>query len=446
MAHDPRLLLVSAALATVVAGLLGCGSSSSSNGASATPGFATTVVIGDSLSAGFQNGSLLDSQQPNGWASLLAKQAGFKLVLPLIAPPGAPAVLQLVSLGPPPVTKQESGTSSGRDNQTAQPYDLAVPGHTLADVINRTPVLVPASDEDVITDAVLELPLGDNRSQMNEAIHLKPTVLFIWAGNNDALGADIAGTPAAMTPVATFTQEYQQLITTLHTQTKATLIVANIPDVTEVPYLTPAALIIGEVSAASGLPQAVVAALLGIEPGDLVNTTGLSQVQAAIAALKQGQAPTPLTDAGFLNAAEIAQVQSTVDQYNAVIAQQVSAAGGILIDMHALFQNVGQTGVTINGFLATTTYLGGLFSLDGIHPTNTGYALLANQYISTINAGLKTSITPVDVSSIASADPLFPPNIKVTGAATRIPLAAARQADTLISARKSLTRTVPAQP
>jgi lysophospholipase L1-like esterase len=446
MPHDQRLLLASAALATVIAGLLGCGSSSSSNGGSATPGFATTVVIGDSLSAGFQNGSLLDSQQPNGWASLLAKQAGFKLVLPLIAPPGAPAVLQLVSLGPPPVTMQESGTSSGRDNSTAQPYDLAVPGHTLTDVINRVPVLVPASDEDVITDAVLELPLGDNRSQMNEAIHLKPTMLFIWAGNNDALVADIAGTPAVMTSVSTFTQEYQQLITTLHTQTKATLIVANIPDVTEVPYLTPAALIIGEVSAASGLPQAVVAALLGIQPGDLVNTTGLTQVQAAIAALKQGQAPTPLTDAGFLDAVEIAQVQSVVNQYNAVIAQQVSAAGGILIDMHALFQSVGQTGVTINGFTATTAYLGGLFSLDGIHPTNTGYALLANQYIGTINAALKTSITPVDVASIASADPLFPPNIKVSGAAVRIPLAAAQQADALISPQISITHTLPGKP
>jgi hypothetical protein len=114
--------------------------------------------------------------------------------------------------------------------------------------------------------------------------------------------------------------------------------------------------------------------------------------------------------------------------------------------MHALFQSVGQTGVTINGFTATTAYLGGLFSLDGIHPTNTGYALLANQYIGTINAALKTSITPVDVTSIASADPLFPPNIKVSGAAVRIPLAAAQQADALISPQISVTHTLAGKP
>src|SRR5712691_7987587 len=48
------------------------------------------VVVGDSLSAGFQNGSLLDSQQPHGYASLVAKQARVDLPLPLIAAPGIP--------------------------------------------------------------------------------------------------------------------------------------------------------------------------------------------------------------------------------------------------------------------------------------------------------------------------------------------------------------------
>src|SRR3954454_3045116 len=198
MSCHPRLVLASTALSLSVALVIGCGSSKKNT--SSTPGFETTVVIGDSLSAGFQNGSLLGSQQPNGWASLIAKQAGFKLPLPLIAPPGAPAVLQLVSLGPPPVTRQASGTSPGRDNPTVQPYDIAVPGQNLVDVIDRVPVLVPTSNEDIITDAVLALPLGGNKSQMNAAIHLKPNAVFVWAGNNDALVADIAGTPALMTP------------------------------------------------------------------------------------------------------------------------------------------------------------------------------------------------------------------------------------------------------
>ncbi len=58
------------------------------------------VAVGDSLTAGVENFSLLDSQQPHGYASVIAKQAGWPLVLPLVPPPGVPNVLQLVSLGP----------------------------------------------------------------------------------------------------------------------------------------------------------------------------------------------------------------------------------------------------------------------------------------------------------------------------------------------------------
>lgn len=429
--------LAVALCATAFAGIAGCGlfdnSSNSSGGGTpaSPPSFATTVVIGDSLSAGFQNGSLLDSQQPHGWASLVATQANVPLALPLIAPPGAPAVLQLVSVGPPPVIQQESGVTTGRDDTDTQPYDLAVPGHLLSDLINTAPALVPTTDEDIITDLVLGFPLGNSKSQMNEAIALNPTAIFICAGNNDALEADESGMPASMTAVAAFTQEFTQLLTTLRAQTRATLIVANIPDVTTIPYLTPAATAIATVATQTGISQAQAAADLGIADGDLLNATGQSEVQTAISQIQQGQTPTPLTDSGFLNAAEIAQIQATVDQYNSAISQQVAAVGGVLVDIHAFFQSL-QSGITINSYNATPAFLGGLFSLDGMHPTNTAYALIANQYIDALNASAKTSIPEVDVSAVAAADPLFGPNIAPAGTSASIPLNAARRTDALI--------------
>jgi GDSL-like lipase/acylhydrolase family protein len=430
-----QAVIITLCAAAALAGLEGCGLFNSLTGSGGTttsaPSFVRTVVIGDSLSAGFQNGSLLDSQQPNGWASLMAKQANFPLALPLIAPPGAPAVLELVSVGPPPVIQQESGTTIGRDNLSTQPYDLAVPGHLLNDVINTTPVLAPTTDEEIITDLVLGFPLGDTKSQMNEAIALNPTAIFVWAGNDDALQADESGVPSSMTSVAAFTQEFTQLLSTLHTQTKATLIVANIPDVTAIPYLTPAATVIATVATETGLSQAQAAVDLGLADGDLVNATGESEAQTAIHQIKQGQMPTPLTDSGFLTASEITQVQTTVDQYNSAISQQVSATGGILVDIHSYFQTL-QSGVTINSYEATTAFLGGIFSLDGVHPTNTGYALIANQYIAALNSSAKTKITEVNVSAVAAADPLFGPNIKPAGASVSIPLNAAHRMDTLI--------------
>ena len=429
-----RALLVSS---LALAALTGCGffdsSSNNGGGTPATTSFATTVVIGDSLSSGFQNGSLLDTQQPNGWASLVATQAKFNLPLPLIAPPGVPAVLELVSVGPPPVTQQVSGTSTGRDNTSLQPYDLAVPGHKLNDLINAAPTSLPTTDEDIITDIILGYPAGNNKTQMNEAIALNPTALFVWIGTNDALDADSSGTPSSMTDVATFTQQFTQLLTTLRAQTKATLIVANLPDVTTIPYLTPADTVTAEFATEVGISQAQAEADLGLQTGDLVNATGLSQVKSALAAVQKGPTPTPLTDSAFLTPDEATQIQATLAQYNAAIQQEVAVTtGATLVDMHGFIQGLVQNGVTINGYHATTGFLGGLFSLDGEHPTNTGYALIANQFIDTLNANLKTTIPDVDVTTIAAADPLFGPNIKPVGTAASIPLAAARRTDQLL--------------
>lgn len=406
-----------------------------SGSAPATPSFTKMVVIGDSLSAGYQNGSLLDTQQPNGWASLIAKQAGTQLPLPLISPPGIPAVLKLVSVGPPPVVQQSSGTSSGRDDATVQPYDLAVPGHKLNDLINAAPTVAPTTDEDVITSLILGLPVGNSKTQMNEAVALNPTVLFVWIGNNDALIADTAGVTTTMTDLTTFTQQFHQLLTTLRSQTHATLVVANIPDVTTVPYLTAGATAIAQVATATGISQAQAGADLGIQPTDLVNSTGMGQVQSAITAIKQGQTPTPLTDSGFLNAAEITQVQSMVASYNSAISTEVTADGATLVDIHGFIQGLVQNGATVNGYHATTAFLGGLFGLDGLHPTNTGYALIANEFIDTMNASLKTSVADVDVSTVASADPLFGSNIKPTAGVVSIPANASQSVDALTARR-----------
>jgi len=157
-------------------------------------------------------------------------------------------------------------------------------------------------------------------------------------------------------------------------------------------------------------------------------------VETAISQIKQGQTPTPLTDSGFLSVAEVAQVQSTVDQYNSAISQQVAAVGGILVDIHSYFQTL-QSGITINNYNATTAFLGGLFSLDGTHPTNTGYALIANQFIGALNSTAKTNIAQVNVSAIAAADPLFGLHVS-PGEAVGIPLVAARRTDALIKGCK----------
>ncbi len=398
----------------------GSGSHGTGSHSSNAGNFTTTVFIGDSLSAGFQNGSLLDSQQPNGYANLIAKQAGFKLALPLIAPPGAPAVLQLVSAGPPPVIQQASGVTTGRDDVTVQATDLAVPGQLLTDLINREPVAAPTTPEDIITDLVLGFPglaQGKQYTQLQWAEHLRPTTLFVWIGSNDALLAVDSGKPASMTPPAQFATEFTQMMQALQANTTANLIVANVPDITLVASLTPGSVVLAEYSQSSGIPVAQLSAELGIQATDLVNATGMSEIQAILSGKQAG----PVDDSGFLSAAEVATVQQTIQQYNSAIAQQVTAAKATLVDVNAALTQLKNNPPTIDGVQPSFAFLGGFFSLDGVHPTNTGYALLANIFIDRMNAALKTKIADVDLSAVASADPLFPTNLPKTGQARTIP-------------------------
>lgn len=398
-------------------GVSGCGSSSMTAPQNAG-NFNTTVFIGDSLTAGYQNGSLLDTQQTNGYANLIAQQAKFVLALPLIASPGAPNVMTLVSPGPPPVTGilDPGQTTTGRDDYTLQATDLGVPGALVNDVMNTPPVLLPATAEQEITELVLGFPGITNNvenTQFQWAVALNPTTIFVWIGNNDALVADETGMPSSMTPLATFTTEFTQLMTSLSKQTNANLVVSNIPDVTLVAYLTPAAEVLAEASAETGMPAAALSQILGIQPasstyaGDLVNPTGLAEVPLI---LTGKQAP-PITDSGFLSAAEVVQVQQMVLSYNEVIQQQASAAGATLVDFHTVFAQTAASGLTINGYTGNFSYLGGMFGLDGVHPTNTGYGVVANAFIDAMNANLKTSIPDVDLAAIAAKDPLWPVNI-----------------------------------
>jgi lysophospholipase L1-like esterase len=407
--------------------------------------FSNTVFLGDSLTAGFQSGSLLDSLQVHGWAPLVAKQANFNIVQPLIAYPGAPNVLQLVSVGPPPDittvcppsgTPGVCATTTGRDNFATQVTDLAVPGAVLNDVMNTAPQVNPAAGSEAqLVQLVLGFPglgYGQSLSQSGFAIQAQPTTIFLWIGNNDALVADETGMPSSMTPIATFTTQYQALITQLTTLTQAHLVIGNIPDVTKVPYLTPAALVLGEYSEATGLPTSVLSGLLGIVPGDYVNPTGLAEIPLILGGQQQG----PITDSGVLSAAEVVTVQAQVVAYNQVIAAQAKAANATLVDINTLFNQLFTTGLTINGYTGNASFLGGFFALDGIHPTNTGYAVIANSFIDTMNTAFSSKIPDVALGPVAAADPWWPPNIVPAARAMMIPASAGKSVDDLFLGRK----------
>jgi hypothetical protein len=355
------------------------------------------VVVGDSLLAGYQNGSLMGSQQTNGIAALIARQARTDLALPLIAEPGFPNVLTLVDAGPPPVIQPASGASTGRVDIFTQTLDLAVPGHRVIDALEKRPDF----PVDSMTDLVLGFPGllgGISRSQVEWAEALEPTTILVWIGNNDALNAAIAGDPVALTPVGEFETAYSNLVKRL-AATGATVVVANIPDVTVIPFVVP----VPKAAALFGAPLPAFTAVLGVSTNDYITLDNLSTA----AAILLGAASGPLTDEQFLDAAEIEQIRAATQRFNEIIAAQAEAHGAVLVDANGFFNRLARRGAVVEGDRLTTEFLGGIFSLDGIHPSNTGAALTANHFIKTMNRRAAAHVPPLSVVPIARQDPLL---------------------------------------
>lgn len=95
----------------------------------------------------------------------------------------------------------------------------------------------------------------------------------------------------------------------------------------------------------------------------------------------------PLEDKWVLTPTEQAEVAVATDAYNASIASQAQARGIALVDLKSILEQAASTGIQFDQFnLNTSLVFGGLVSLDGVHLTARGYALMANSFLDAIDA------------------------------------------------------------
>ena len=108
----------------------------------------------------------------------------------------------------------------------------------------------------------------------------------------------------------------------------------------------------------------------------------------------------PLLDADVLIDTEIAAVKAAQLSINAIIKATADANPDLLFfDAEAKLRELNDTGISYgSGGISSTFAQGGAFSLDGVHPTARGYAVIANEIFKVINAGFDAYIPPVDPS------------------------------------------------
>jgi hypothetical protein len=109
----------------------------------------------------------------------------------------------------------------------------------------------------------------------------------------------------------------------------------------------------------------------------------------------------PWPNALILDTQEQDLAKQAIDAYNSTIASVTAAKGAYLVDIYAFLNQVKAQGYLIQGEIYSTAYItGGLFSLDGVHPSSRGHAIIANEFIKVMNARLGMSIPLVDLSRI----------------------------------------------
>lgn len=402
-----------------------------------TVNFTNFVTIGNSLTAGYQSSSLFESAQMYSYGNLIAQQVGTSFAMPIISDPGSAGRIEVKSLVPFALT-YNTGAGSPTNTAYPKPYNnLGIPGIVLADVINSASTATSFSKSPFI-----DLVLRGQGTQFVQAKALQPTFITLWIGNNDVLGYATSGgvRPTAPTDANTFAFLYSQLADSL-AATGAKVVVANIPEVTAIPFLTTVGPGVAQKLSSLGiggmyyqqhgqysetvLPVSSLAnysaliTLLGNnytsylgQPSGKFYKDNNADISLLIAGgiLDTTQAfglhpKNPWPDALILDASEISAAKTATAAYNASISSIAAAKGFGLVDFYSFFNQIrsrdASGGTYFNGIPFTTTFVtGGLFSLDGVHPTSRGYGIVANEFIKVINTKWGTSIPLVNVSQI----------------------------------------------
>jgi lysophospholipase L1-like esterase len=362
------------------------------------PVFTAYYSIGDSLAAGFESGSLVQTHQVVSAPALIARQAGVTdFQLPLVSEPGIPIELHLETLSPAPLIVPKSNRP-GQPQNLALPRaynNLAVPGATVLDAGTTT------TDNGGLHDLILR----GRGTQVAQAVAARPSVITLWIGNNDVLAAAVRGRAVdgvTLTPAPAFRAYYAGVVATLR-NTGARIFAANLPDVTSIPYVTTIPPVVvnpttGQPVLSNGQPIPLIGPSGPLPSGSLV-TLGASSLLAQGIGIPTavGGRGTPLPDEVVLDPTELAIIKDRVIVNNQAIAEICQAASIPVLDINGIMRDLAQNGRTIGGATFTSSYLtGGIFSYDGVHPTDLGYAITANEWIRLFNAN-GTALPEVDL-------------------------------------------------
>ena len=253
---------------------------------------------------------------------------------------------------------------------------------------------------------------------LNDAVLANPSFFTAWLGMEDIYNyARNGGEGTTIASSAQFSLYLDTILTAL-TANGAKGVIANIPDFREFPYYTLVPWDGAKLTQSKADSLNDIYALTlphihfhegsnGFMINDVNHPTGYRQIRRneyitlgiPLDSLKcqfMGLLFEVLPDRYVLDSTECSFLDQMIAEYNSVIQQKAIQYDLAFVDMRSYFRSV-TAGILWDGLAFNSTFVsGGFFSLDGYHPNQKGYAMIANEFVLAINSKYGATIPTVN--------------------------------------------------
>lgn len=395
--------------------------------------FRKYVAIGDSITAGYADAALYRDAQLCSFASLLAKQLhvagctrftsgllpadscgiGFngnsRLIIKRNDTTGVLTVDFFSSQGDAHLLMANVFPAEGGI------CNLGIPGAKL-------PALImpgygnSANGQGRFNPFFTRLASDPSASVLSDALAQDPTFFTLLAGNNDVLMFALSGgTSDAITPASDFEKSLTVILEQFASR-KIKGAVANLPDILSIPFFTCLpynSLLLTEHEAHELNDQYADASLVFLKgrnafvAEDASSASGKRQLRDGDLLLYdvlldpnreqflRGKLPVPAKY--VLGRENVLLVRNAIKEYNRIIFNAAKEFGHAFVDLHAFLLPAAcdRRYNPLNQSLEFETT--GIFSLDALHVNSLGQALLANEFIKSINSTYRCAVPKLNI-------------------------------------------------
>jgi lysophospholipase L1-like esterase len=369
--------------------------------------FQRYVAIGTSVSMGVASDGVFAGSQVSSWPAQLARLGGREITQPYIEAPGCHAPIapplgaNIRTSGEPIVADPATLFCSPLESGVTLPtQNVAINGARAFDVLFTT----PENTQDPGNRALIGRVLPPGATQLTAMEAQNPKLVSVELGANEIFNARagvvlVGAPPLPIENPVTFAAQFHQILDRIEAaRVKHVLIVGLPSNLFSVPGFRSGAEIAGNAA------LLFAAFNVAVQP-DCSTTNATNQIyvtvklslaiQTGLAARAQGQPAVPFTCAGggpttvdlVLTPAEQTILSAVAAQMNAAMQAEAEARGFAYMTLDALYAAPGvRTPLNVVAMITTAQPFGPYVSLDGLHPSAAGQALIAAGAARALNA------------------------------------------------------------